>query len=50
MLPAISGKDGKILLEEPHKIVMSPNGNGALFDAVNRNPVVKEVLESVDYV
>ena len=29
---------------------MAPNGNGALFDAVNRNPIVKEILQHVDYV
>jgi UDP-N-acetylglucosamine/UDP-N-acetylgalactosamine diphosphorylase len=29
---------------------MAPNGNGALFDAVSRNPEVRKVLESVDYV
>lgn len=50
MLPAISGADGKILLEEPHRIVMAPNGNGALFDAVNRNQEVKAILEKADYV
>lgn len=37
-------------MEDPHKIVMSPNGNGALFDAVNKNTTVKAVLNEVDYV
>lgn len=50
LLPAISGKEGKILMEEPHRLVMAPNGNGALFDAVNRNYEVKSILEEVDYV
>ena len=43
VLPAIS-PEGKILMEDTHKIVMAPNGNGALFDAVNRNPEVKKVI------
>ena len=49
MLPAIS-PDGKILMEEPHKIVMAPNGNGAFFDAINKSPKVKSIIEGVDYV
>jgi len=49
MLPLIS-KEGKILMESPSKMMLGPNGNGALFDAVNRNPEVKAVLESIDYV
>lgn len=49
MLPAISS-EGKILMEDTHKIVMAPNGNGAIFEAVNRNPEVKKVLSEVEYV
>ena len=49
MLPAIS-PEGKILMEDSHKIVMAPNGNGALFDAVNRNDTVKALLSGVEYV
>ena len=50
VLPAISADSGKILLEEPNRLMLAPNGNGALFDAVNRNPEVKAILEEVDYV
>lgn len=50
ILPAITA-DGKILMEEPHKIVMAPNGNGAFFDAINRNQRVKQLLEDgIEYV
>lgn len=49
VLPAIS-PEGKILMEDSHKIVMAPNGNGALFDAVNRNETVKALLTGVEYV
>lgn len=50
MIPLISSVDGKIIMEEPHRISIGPNGNGALFDAVQRNPEVKSVIESVKYV
>lgn len=50
MIPMISSVDGKILLEEPHRISMGPNGNGALFDALNRTPELKQILSTVDYV
>jgi len=49
MLPLLS-KEGKVLMEAPGKMMLGPNGNGALFDALNRNPEVKAVLESIDYV
>ncbi|TNV79192.1 hypothetical protein FGO68_gene5121 [Halteria grandinella] len=50
MIPLISSSNGKIIMEEPHKISIGPNGNGALFDAVQRYPEVKAVIESVKYV
>ena len=50
MLPAINGERGEILMEDRARLVMAPNGNGALFDAVNRNPMVKGILEGVEYV
>ena len=49
MLPLLS-PEGKILMESSHKLVLGPNGNGALFDAVNRNDQVKKVLQGIDYV
>ena len=33
-LPAID-ENGKILRDSPSSIIMAPNGNGALFEAVN---------------
>lgn len=35
VLPAVD-QHGKIILEAPDKIVLAPNGNGALFDAVTK--------------
>ena len=37
-------------MESPTKIQMGPNGNGAIFDAISRNPEVKSLLGSVEYV
>lgn len=39
MIPAIDS-EGKIILEDKHLVSMSPNGNGALFDAILRYPVL----------
>lgn len=50
VLPAISAEDGSILMEAPDRIVMAPNGNGAVFDAVNNNMIVQAIIKSVDYV
>lgn len=36
MLPAVNDQ-GKILLESKSQLVLSPNGNGALFDAISKN-------------
>lgn len=43
VLPTMND-DGKILMESSSKIQMSPNGNGAIFDAINRNQEVKNML------
>ncbi|CDW76463.1 udp-n-acetylglucosamine pyrophosphorylase [Stylonychia lemnae] len=42
--------DGKIIMEEPNKIVLAPNGSGAIFDAINNNIRVKEIIDSISYV
>jgi len=42
MLPAIDDKTGKILMKDKNKLQLSPNGNGALFEAINTNERVKE--------
>lgn len=36
VLPAVDDS-GKIILEAKDKMVMAPNGNGAVFDSVNKN-------------
>lgn len=50
VLPTISAENGKIIMEDRHKIAMGPNGNGALFEAVNANQTVKTILQASDYV
>ena len=50
ILPVISASDGKILLEDKHKINLGPNGNGALFDSLANNPSVKDIISQTDYV
>lgn len=37
-------------MDEPNKIALAPNGNGALYDAINNSYRVKEIVNSVDYV
>ena len=49
MLPLINA-EGKFIMEDRHKIAMGPNGNGAVFEAVNANPTVKGILQASDYV
>lgn len=29
--------DGKIIMEEPNKLILAPNGSGAIYDAINNN-------------
>jgi UDP-N-acetylglucosamine pyrophosphorylase len=38
------------MMEGASKIVMAPNGNGALFDAVLKNLEVSHILREIDYV
>ena len=37
-------------MEDRHKLAMGPNGNGAVFEALNANPTVRHVLEATNYV
>jgi len=50
VLPSIHAESGKIIMEDRHKIAMGPNGNGALFEALNANEKVKGVIQESDYV
>jgi UDP-N-acetylglucosamine/UDP-N-acetylgalactosamine diphosphorylase len=38
------------MMEDANKIYLAPNGNGSLFDAINRSSQVKSIVDSVDYV
>lgn len=49
MLPAIDF-EGKIILETPDTISLSPNGNGAIFDSIKKNSTVLNTLKDCDYV
>ena len=39
-----------MLMSSPHGIVMGPNGNGAVFEAVRHNKKVLNVIENLEYV
>jgi UDP-N-acetylglucosamine/UDP-N-acetylgalactosamine diphosphorylase len=49
VLPAVD-LNGKVIMKSPCEVQLSPNGNGALFEAINTNLQVKKILKSVDYV
>jgi len=49
VLPAISA-DGKIIMKTPYEMQLSPNGNGAFFDAVNSNKIVKNHIIKTEIV
>ena len=49
MLPAVS-LEGKILMKSKSEICMSPNGNGALLNAVGINQEVKSYVNQLDFV
>lgn len=40
VLPAVD-HDGKIIMKSEAEVALSPNGNGALFEAINSNHSVK---------
>ena len=42
-LPALSPADGRILLEQKHRIALSPNGNGGLFDALHHSHSIADM-------
>ena len=49
VVPAVD-ENGKILMEEAGKMVVAPNGNGALFEAIRTNKDVQKGLKGVEYV
>ena len=48
MIPAM-GTDGKILMDSKSSIKLVPNGNGAFFDAFDKDPVLQKRLDSVEF-
>lgn len=42
-LPALSN-DGRILLDSPYKIALSPNGNGGIFDALQYSGALADMI------
>ena len=37
-------------MEEPNRLILAPNGSGALFDAINFHQEVRDTINSVEYV
>lgn len=48
-LPAID-TNGKIVMKSKSEINQAPNGNGALFEAINTNKKIKNIIKSTSYV
>ena len=42
--------EGKIMMKSPYEVQLSPNGNGALFEAINNNAIIKNHIKRVKYV
>lgn len=50
MLPAVDF-DGKIMMETNSSLSLSPNGNGALFDALSKDgALLRTFVKELDYV
>ena len=49
-LPAVGDQNGKIIMKSPSEMLLSPNGNGALFESVNTNPEVDNYIGMTDFV
>lgn len=48
-LPAMD-LEGKIIMKSPYEVQLSPNGNGALFEAINYNALIKNHIKKVKFV
>ena len=48
-LPAVD-EQGKILLKDNADLAMSPNGNGAFFESLYSNDLVRGIVENLSYV
>jgi UDP-N-acetylglucosamine/UDP-N-acetylgalactosamine diphosphorylase len=42
--------EGKIIMKSPYEVQLSPNGNGALFEAINYNALIKNHIKKVKFV
>ena len=49
MVPQVD-LDGKIIMKRTSEIQLSPNGSGALFESINNNDKIKEIITNADYV
>jgi len=49
MLPAMD-TEGKIIMKSATEIALGPNGNGAVFESINSNPLVKAQIKASKYV
>lgn len=48
-LPALD-TSGKIIMRSQYETQLSPNGNGALFEAINSNKYIKQIIQSTQHV
>ena len=49
MLPAIDA-EGKILMQSENRILLAPNGNGALFDSIAKSEDLRSLISQLDCV
>jgi UDP-N-acetylglucosamine/UDP-N-acetylgalactosamine diphosphorylase len=45
-LPAVD-PEGKIIMKSPYETQLAPNGNGALFDSIKNNAMVKDLISNL---
>ena len=49
MFPSLD-EMGKIIMKSSYELQLSPNGNGAIFEEINKNITVQKCIEAVDFV